>query len=118
VTGLFPGSGKPGPIAYPKPTEVSETIDNLQVIDLPTLIQLKLAARQHQDLADVVNLIRAHNLDESFQTKLHPSVHKDFIECLEEKRREDEYEDQQDQQLREMLREEGYPDLESRSVAY
>jgi len=23
--------------------------------------------------------------------KLHPSVHQDFIECLEEKRREDDY---------------------------
>ena len=27
-----------------------------------------------------------------YDEKLHPSVHQDFIECLEEKRREDEYE--------------------------
>lgn len=54
--------------------------------NLTTLIQLKLAARRHQDYADVVNLISAHQLDESFQSRLHPSVHADYIECLEEKR--------------------------------
>ncbi|HYT89313.1 MAG TPA: hypothetical protein VEL76_11460, partial [Gemmataceae bacterium] len=60
--------------------------------ELVTLIQLKLAAGRYQDFADVVNLIRAHELDESFQEKLHSSVRRDYIECLEEKRREDEYE--------------------------
>ena len=65
-------------------------------INLETLIQLKLAARRHQDFADVVNLIRVHNLDESYQAKLHPSLHRDYIECLEEKRREDEYESRED----------------------
>jgi hypothetical protein len=99
VTGLFPGTGKPGPIAYPDPAAVSETIERIRVVDLPTLIQLKLAARRHQDFADVVNLIRAHHLDESFRAKLHPAVHHDFIECLEENRREEEYEARQDEQF-------------------
>ena len=36
-------------------------------------------------------MIREKNLDESFMSQLHPSVHQDFIECLEEKRREDDY---------------------------
>jgi hypothetical protein len=97
VTGLFPGAGKPGPIAYPDPAAVSEIIEKIRVVDLPTLIQLKLAARRFQDFADVVSLIRVHNLDETFQSKLHPAVHRDYIECLEEKRREDEYEARQDQ---------------------
>jgi hypothetical protein len=97
VTGLFPGTGKPGPIAYPDPAAVSQTIETIRVVDLPTLIQLKLAARRHQDFADVVNLIRVHNLDESFQARLHPAVHRDFIECLEEKRREEEYEARQEE---------------------
>jgi hypothetical protein len=52
---------------------------------------LKLAARRWRDFADVVELIRFNDLDESFLSRVHPSVHKDFIECLEEKRREDEY---------------------------
>src|ERR1700687_3858689 len=42
VTGLFPGSGEPGPIAYPDPEKVCETIDKYQVVDLKTLIELKL----------------------------------------------------------------------------
>ena len=71
-------------------------IEGMQVIDLTVLIELKLAARRHQDFADVVSLIRAHQLDESFLDRLHPSVRKDFIECLDEKRREEEYEARQE----------------------
>lgn len=95
VTGLFPGSGKPGPISYPDPAAVQETIDNAQFVDLPNLVQLKLAARRYQDFADVVSLIRVHQLEESFADRLHPSVRSDYIECLEEKRREEEYEARQ-----------------------
>lgn len=95
ITGRYPGSGKPGPIVFPDPDEVSETVNQVRVVDLVTLIQLKLAARRHRDFGDVVELIRFNELDESFLNKLHPSVRRDFIECLEEKRREDEYESQQ-----------------------
>lgn len=91
IAGFYPGSGKPGPISYPDPAEVSEVIEKVRVIDLATLIQLKLAARRHRDFGDVVELIRFNELDESFGRKLHPSVRRDYIECLEEKRREDEY---------------------------
>lgn len=92
VTGLFPGGGRPGPIAYPPPAAVSQEIENVQVLNLKTLVELKLAARRHQDFADVVNLIHFNNLDESFADGLHPTVRRDYIECLEEKRRNDEYE--------------------------
>lgn len=95
VTGLFPGSGKPGPFAFPDPANVSEEIEKIRVVNLTTLIQFKLAARRHRDFGDVVELIRFNNLDESFAERLHPSVHQDYIECLEEKRREDEYESRQ-----------------------
>jgi len=74
-------------------------MDELQVVDLPTLIQLKLAAHRYQDFADVVNLIGANQLDELFQDRLHTSVRADYIECLEEKRREDEYEARQDRAM-------------------
>lgn len=97
VTGLYPGSGKPGPIAFPDPKTVAENIAEKCVVNLTTLIQLKLAARRYQDFADVVSLIRVHHLDESFGEQLHPSVRCDFIECLEERRREDEYEERQNQ---------------------
>ncbi len=92
VTGRFPGTGRPGPIAFPDPANVAEVVKKIQFINLPTLIQLKLAARRYRDFGDVVELIRFNNLDESFLSQLQQSVRQDFIECLEEKRREDEYE--------------------------
>jgi hypothetical protein len=92
VTGYYPGGGAPGPITFPDPTKVAEPRGKVKVIDLPTLVQLKLAARRYQHFADVVNLIKFNDLDESFQEQLHSSVRQDYIECLEEKRREDEYE--------------------------
>jgi len=91
VTGLYPGDGKPGPLAFPDPSEASQEIDKLRVLTLPQLIQLKLAARRYYDFGDVVFLMQTHNLDEAFLQQLHPAVHADFIECLEEKRREDDY---------------------------
>jgi hypothetical protein len=91
VTGLFPGSGRPGPLAFPDPRQVSERIEGIVYVNLAALVELKLAARRWRDFADVVELIRCNDLDESFQERLHPSVRGDYIECLEEKRREDEY---------------------------
>jgi hypothetical protein len=95
VTGLFPGLGKPGPVAYPDPSQVADVVDDRRVVNLVTLVQLKLAARRHRDFGDVVELIRSNELDESFADKLHESLRQDYIECLEEKRREDEYEARQ-----------------------
>lgn len=96
VTGKYPGSGQPGPIAFPDPGDVAETLDDFRVIDLPTLVQLKLAARRHRDFGDVVELTRFNMLDEAFASKLHASVQRDYLECLDEKRREDDYEARQD----------------------
>jgi hypothetical protein len=104
VTGLFPGTGKPGPIAYPDPASVGETIGNIRFVVLPTLIELKLAAGRPKDVADVVDLIRANDLDESFLDRLHPSVREDFIEYLEARRREDIYEARHDEALKKMER--------------
>jgi hypothetical protein len=91
VTGLFPGRGEPVAFAFPDPVEASEEINHVRVVTLVQLVQLKLAARRYQDFADVVHLIRVHNLDESFMDKIHPSVRSDYIECLEEHRRDEEY---------------------------
>jgi hypothetical protein len=93
-TGHFPGRGDPGPIAFPNPANVGQEIEGIRYVNLATLVELKLAARRWRDFADVVELIRFNELDESFVDKLHPSVRQDCIECLEEKRGEDEYEAQ------------------------
>jgi len=98
-TGKFPGSGDPGPIAYPDPADVAQMIESASVVNLKTLIELKLAAGRYRDFGDVVELIRIHKLDESFSGQLHPSLHGDYIECLEEMRRELEYESRQESPL-------------------
>ena len=98
VAGGFPGSGTPGPIAFPDPGAVTDIVNDLPVVNLRALVELKLAARRHKDFADVVDLIRANDLDESFASRLHASVRADFIGCLDEKRREDEYEARRDAQ--------------------
>ena len=78
---------------FPDPLSIHEEIERLPYVNLKTLVELTLAAHRHKDFGDVVELIRHHNLDEGFLSERHVSVHKDFIECLEEKRREDEYEE-------------------------
>jgi hypothetical protein len=105
VTGHYPGRGGPAPFAFPDPEAASAEIETVRVVTLPQLIQLKLAARRHYDFGDVGFLIRVHKLDESFLKQLHPAVHGDFIECLEENRRDDEYEARQDRMLEEMPQE-------------
>jgi len=60
--------------------------------DLVTLIHQKIARHRFQGLAEVVDLIRTHNLDEAFLKRLHSSWRKDFIGCLEEIKRDEQYE--------------------------
>jgi hypothetical protein len=90
--GASPRGTKMGPIVFPRPDEIAETIDGIHYVTLVSLIELKLAARRFRDLGDVANLIAVHNLDESFLQKLHPSLHRDYLVCLDEKRREKGYE--------------------------
>jgi hypothetical protein len=94
LTGHHPGRVSPGPFAFPDPDQASEEINGLRVLTLLQLIQLKLADRRYSALADVVSLIRVHQLNESFLTHLHASVHDDFIRCLEEVRGEEAFEAQ------------------------
>lgn len=71
----FPDPGAPG---------VTTEIEGLCVVSLARLIELKLACglgnlrRTHRDLADVVELIAAHNLGRDFARFLHKSLRKEF----------------------------------------
>jgi hypothetical protein len=82
VTGQYPGDGKPGPIASPDPAVVSEVIEGANVVELPRLIELKLAsgavAGRLKDLADVQKLIRALNLPLNFSQSLDTSLQKSY----------------------------------------
>ncbi len=91
LCGSRPGWFRPSPIAYPDPG-ATETIGRARYVGLRTLVELKLAIGRHKDLGDVAALIRVHNLDEMFADNLHPTVRAGYIECLDEKRREEEYE--------------------------
>ena len=88
ISGEFPGDGKPKPLAFPDPDLDLETDNDIRVIGLKTLIELKLASGitapgRLQDLADVQRLIQVHRLGKKFADKLDPSVQDKFIELCE-----------------------------------
>ena len=87
VTGEFPGDGRPKPVAFPDPQSVVETREGIKVINLKSLIELKLASGMTakgrlQDLADVQRLIQEHGLSTDFAKQLHPYVREKFLELL------------------------------------
>jgi len=75
VTGVYPGDGKPKPIAFPDPAVVAEELNGIRYLNLPTLISLKLAsgmtnAGRLKDLADVQELIKRLLLPSAFGDQL------------------------------------------------
>lgn len=79
VTGEYPGDGLPKPVAFPDPRECGQLIDDLQVLTLPKLIELKLASgmsnpRRAKDLVDVQELIERLSLPETLTSDLNPYV--------------------------------------------
>ena len=73
VTGLFPGSGRPGPIAFPIPEPSGEAISKVYYIDLLTLDSAEARRPTPSGFRRRGEPDRAHNLDESFLDRLHPS---------------------------------------------
>lgn len=87
ITGEFPGDEKPKPVAFPDPGAGVETREDIKIIDLKSLIELKLASgmtakARLQDLADVQRLIQQHHLTADFAKQLHPYVRRKFLELL------------------------------------
>ncbi len=84
ITGGFPGDGKPKPVSFPDPSEVSVEIDGVRYVGLPSLIQLKLAsgtaAHRMKDLGDVQELIRTLKLPRDFSERLDPFVRVKYLE--------------------------------------
>jgi hypothetical protein len=78
VTGQFPGDGSPKPVAFPNPADSATVIDGMRFLNLPTLIELKLASAtapgRRKDLGDVQELIRALKLPFEFADQLNPMV--------------------------------------------
>lgn len=87
VTGEFPGDGKPKPVSFPDPRSSSIDVDGIRILELPKLVELKLASGMTapdrlRDLADVQELIRAEGLDRAFADRLDESVRGEFLRLL------------------------------------
>src|ERR1051326_424118 len=84
ATGEYPGDGKPKPVRFPDPSTASLDINDIQVVRLEKLIELKLASGlsnpdRLRDLADVQDLIANLNLPLDLADKLDPSVRDTYI---------------------------------------
>ncbi|MGD9856996.1 MAG: hypothetical protein AB7U20_18760 [Planctomycetaceae bacterium] len=85
IAGDYPGDGKPKPVAFPEPQKVSTTIDDVQVISLPQLIELKVASGMTNpgrlnDLGDVQQLIKTLSVSEDVAEELDAFVREKFRE--------------------------------------
>ena len=85
VTGDYPGEGKPKPVSFPDPAEVGQEIDNIKVVRLTQLIELKLASglnnpKRTRDLVDVQELIDKLKLPEKLAECLHSYVRDKYLE--------------------------------------
>lgn len=83
IAGQYPGDGKPKPVAFPDPQSVAVEIDGIRYVNLPKLVELKLASGMTnpgrlRDLADVQELIRALRFAPDFALQLHDSVRAEF----------------------------------------
>ncbi len=85
ISGEFPGDGKPKPVAFPDPVDTSIEIDGISILQLPRLIELKLASgmsleHRMRDLADVIDLVSALKLTTDIADQLDPSVREKYLE--------------------------------------
>jgi hypothetical protein len=85
ISGGFPGDGKPKSIAFPDPQNVAVKIDGIRFVNLPTLIDLKLASGisspgRIKDLADVQELIKTLSLPSNYAEQLNAYCRDKFTE--------------------------------------
>jgi hypothetical protein len=85
VAGGFPGDGKPKPVLFPDPEGVGITIDGISCLNVPALIELKLASGMTEpgrikDLADVQELIVTLQLPLDLANELNPFVRDKYKE--------------------------------------
>ncbi len=97
IVGQFPGDGLPKPVAFPAPESVVQPgEDGIPYISLKTLLELKLASgmtapHRMQDLADVMQLIRANSLPVDYAKTLNPYVADKFGEMWQAAQIRDDY---------------------------
>lgn len=85
TTGGYPGDGKPKPVSFPDPDSAAEVIDDIRYVNLPKLIELKLAsgmtsAYRMRDLSDVQDIVRMLRLPREFGEQLNPYLRDKYQE--------------------------------------
>ncbi|MGI0075992.1 MAG: hypothetical protein ACREAU_01125 [Nitrosopumilaceae archaeon] len=66
-------------VLLPDPTQIRQKINGVWYASLPALINLKLQAGRPQDVVDVLKLIEANELHQTYINNLSPNVHKKFL---------------------------------------
>jgi hypothetical protein len=99
TTGTYPGDGKPKPIAFPDPADVSFEGDGVRHIKLEQLVELKLASgmtspARLKDLADVIELVKVLRLPAEFADRLNPYVREKYVELWNAVTEDDAVDDQ------------------------
>jgi hypothetical protein len=89
IAGQYPGDGREKPVRFPEPSDVSFERDGISYLNLPTLIELKLAsgisgAGRRKDLGDVQELIKALDLPRDFGARLNEYVRPMYEELYDE----------------------------------
>ena len=85
LTGDYPGDGKPKPVQFPDPTRIARRGSIAAFLPLPTLVEIKLASgisapHRLKDLSDVLELIKAANLERGLVEELDASVRAKYLE--------------------------------------
>lgn len=97
-----PGDGKTCPFNFPSPENLGEAMGGIwkdvKILPLRELIELKLASgitspARLQDLVDVMELIKANQLEPVFGETLHPFVRAKYLELWKNAQIEDPYEE-------------------------
>lgn len=87
LAGEYPGDGTPKAVRFPDPGRDAITVEGISLLPLERLVELKLASglsapHRLRDLADVLELIRARDLDDALAERLDPSVRGKYLELL------------------------------------
>jgi hypothetical protein len=85
LAGEYPGDRLPKPVAFPDPASAAVRGENLALLPLPRLIELKLASgmtapHRLKDLADVIEVIRALKIPAELVDELDPYVREKYRE--------------------------------------
>jgi hypothetical protein len=88
LTGDYPGDGKPKPVAFPLPENVASEIQGIKYLNVPTLINLKLAsymtgADRAKDLGDVQELMKAKGLSFELADSVDPYVRALYLDLCQ-----------------------------------